>query len=39
VLRLCAAAPAWQDSGLALSLHWLVVSFFALSFLFQAEAY
>ena len=30
--------PAWQDSGLVLSLHWLVVSFFALSFLFQAAA-
>ena len=29
-------APAWQDSGLVLSLHWLVVSFFALSFFFQA---
>ena len=32
------AIPAWEDSGLVLSLHWLVVSFFALSFLFQGAA-
>ena len=31
-------SPAFRDSGLVLSLHWLVVSFFALSFLFQAAA-
>ena len=30
--------PAWRDSGLTLSLHWLVWSFFALSFLFQTAA-
>lgn len=28
-------APAWKDSGVKLSLHWLVVSFFLLSALFQ----
>jgi hypothetical protein len=27
--------PAWKDSGVELSLHWLVVSFFLLSALFQ----
>jgi hypothetical protein len=31
-----AVSPAWEDSGVALSLHWLVVAFFALSFVFQA---
>lgn len=30
--------PSWTDTGIVLSLHWLVVSFFALSFLFQAAA-
>jgi hypothetical protein len=30
-------APAWSDSGIEFSLHWLVVSFFALSFLFQVR--
>jgi len=28
-------APAWKDSGVKLSLHWLVVSFFLLSAFFQ----
>ena len=31
-------SPSWTDTGIVLSLHWLVVSFFALSFLFQAAA-
>lgn len=31
-------SPAFRDSGLVMSLHWLVASFFALSFLFQAAA-
>ena len=30
--------PAFRDSHLVMSLHWLVASFFALSFLFQAAA-
>jgi hypothetical protein len=28
-------APSWKDTGLDISLHWLVVSFFALSAFFQ----
>jgi hypothetical protein len=31
-------SPAFRDSHLVMSLHWLVSSFFALSFLFQAAA-
>lgn len=31
-------SPAAEDTGLVLSLHWLVVSFFALSFAFQFAA-
>jgi len=31
-------APAWSDSGIKFSLHWLVVSFFTLTFLFSATA-
>ena len=31
-------SPAFRDTGITFSLHWLVVSFFALSFLFQATA-
>jgi hypothetical protein len=31
-------SPAAADTGLVLSLHWLVVSFFALSFAFQFAA-
>ena len=31
-------SPAFRDSHLAMSLHWLVSSFFALSFLFRVAA-
>lgn len=30
--------PSWRDTGLVFSLHWLIATFFALSFLFQAAA-